>query len=133
MSVPLYVICCFSLVAFNILPVLNFCQFDYSVFLVCSSLGLTFLGLCFQDLVDYFLSMFRNSSAIISSSIFSGPFSLSPPETSIMHMLVHLMFSQRSLRLFTFHSFSILCSVAVISTILSSGSFTNSLPQLFCF
>ena len=39
MGIPLYVICLFPLVAFNILSVFNFCQ------LVCSSLGLSWLGL----------------------------------------------------------------------------------------
>ena len=44
MEVPFYVICCFPLVAFNTLYVFNFCQFDYYI-LVCSSLGLSCLGL----------------------------------------------------------------------------------------
>ena len=57
MGVPLYVICHFSLVAFNILSLsLIF------VIVITMCLGVFFLGLilpgtlCFQDLVDYFLS-----------------------------------------------------------------------------
>ena len=42
-------------------------------------------------------------SVILSSNIFSGPFSLSSPSgTSIMQMLMHLILSQRSLRLSLF-------------------------------
>jgi len=62
--------------------------------------------------------------AIISSNIFSGPLSLSSPSgTPIMWMFVHLMLSQRSQTSFFKILFSILCSVAVISTTLSSRSF----------
>ena len=73
--------------------------------------------------------MLGKFSAIISSNIFSGPFSPSPPSgTRIMRMLVHLMLSQRSLRLssFLYIPFSLFCSAAVISTILSSGSLVHS-------
>ena len=68
-------------------------------------------------------------SAIISSNTFSGPFSLSSPSgTPIMQMLVHLMLSQRSLRLSSSFKilFSTFCSAAVIPTILSSRSFICS-------
>ena len=57
MGIPLYVICHFSFVAFNMLSVFNFCQFDY-----CVSWGVppwvypSWDSLCFLDLVDYFLS-----------------------------------------------------------------------------
>ena len=73
--------------------------------------------------------MLRKFSAIISSNIFSGPFSLSPPPgTPIMWMLVLLMLPQRSLRqsAFLFILFSIFCSGAVVYTILSFRSFTHS-------
>ena len=59
MGVPLYVICHFSLVAFNIL---SLSLIFISLITVC--LGRFFLGfilpgnLCFLDLVDYFLSYF---------------------------------------------------------------------------
>ena len=51
-----------------------------------------------------------------------------PSGTLIMWMLVHLMLSQKSLRLFSFPFilFSILCFEAVISTILSSRLFICS-------
>ena len=57
--------------------------------------------------------------AITSSNIFSGPFPFSSSSrTPIMWMLIHLMLSQRFLRLslFIFILFSLFCSVAVIST-----------------
>ena len=68
--------------------------------------------------------MFGKFLAIISSNIFSGPFS-TPSGTPIMRMLVCLMLFQISLRLssFLFFHFSMFCSVAMISTILSSRSF----------
>ena len=56
MGVPLYVICHFSLVVFNILPVFNFCQFDN-----CESWCVppwdypAWDPLCFLELVDCFL------------------------------------------------------------------------------
>ena len=73
--------------------------------------------------------MLGNFSAIISSNIFTGPFCLSSPSgTHIMQMLVHLMLSQRSFKLFSllFILFSLFCSTAVISTTLSSSSFIHS-------
>ena len=69
--------------------------------------------------------MLGKFSPIISSDIFSGSFSFSSSSgTRITQMLLHLMLSQRSLRLslFLFIIFSIFCSVAEISTILSSRS-----------
>ena len=72
-------------------------------------------SLCFLDLVDHSLSLLGTFSVIISSHIFMGSFSLSPPPsgTCIMQMLVCLMLSQRSLRLsfFFFFSFFFLYSV----------------------
>ena len=57
MGVPLYVICHFSLVAFNILSVFTFCQFDYSVSRCVPPWVYPLWGsLYFLDLVDYFLS-----------------------------------------------------------------------------
>ena len=69
--------------------------------------------------------MLGKFSVIISSNIFSGPFSLSYPSVApIMQMLVCLMLSHRSLDCpaFFFILFSLFCSVAVISTTLSSSS-----------
>ena len=90
-------------------------------------------SVCFLDLVDYFLSHFRNISSmkLISSSIFLRSFSLSSPSgTPIMQMLGHLMLSQRSLMLSSFfvcfHSFFYILFCGSISSILSSRSFIHS-------
>ena len=95
-----------------------------------SSLGLSCLGLCFLDLSDCFLSPMKQFFSYYLSSYFLRPF-ISPSGTPIMLMLVHLMLSQRSLRLssFFFILFSLLFSKAVISVILSSSSLNHS---LFC-
>ena len=60
MRLPLYVVYCFSLVAFNILSVFNFCQFDYYVS-QCVPPGVysAWDSLCFLDLADYFFSHVR--------------------------------------------------------------------------
>ena len=62
---------------------------------------------------------------IISSNIFSNPFFFSSfSGTPKIQMLFHLMLSQKSLRLSSilFILFSLFCSLAVISTILSYSS-----------
>ena len=77
---------------------------------MCSSLGLSCLGLSvLLDLFDYFLSHAGEVLAIISSDIFSGPFSLSSSETPIMQIVVRVMLSQRS-DFISFHSFSYILS-----------------------
>ena len=65
---------------------------------------------------------------IISSNIFSDLLSYSSSGTPIIQMLVCLILSQRSLRQSSFPSipFSLFCSLAVISTILSSSSLVYS-------
>ena len=131
MGVPLYVTC-FSLVAFNIL----------SLSLIFVSLITTCPGyvppwvypawdsLWFLDLVDYFLShVWEFFNSYLFKYFLRSFLSLSSPSGApIMQMLVHLMLSQRSLRLssFLFILFSIFYSVPVISTILSSRSFIHS-------
>ena len=125
MGVPLYVMCHFSLVSFNILSVLNFCQFDYCVSrCVPPWAHPSWETLCFLDLTISF-PMFGKFSAFICSNIFSGPFLPSSSGTPIMRMFVCFILSQRSLRLssFLFILFPVFCSLAVISTILSSRSF----------
>ena len=78
MGLLLGVICCFSLAAFKIFfLVFNFCQLDYFVsqwgpswaYPACDYLD-------FLDLGDFSFPMLRTFSAITSSNIFSGPFSL---------------------------------------------------------
>ena len=131
LGISLYVICFFSLVAFNIFSLslifVNLITICLGMFL----LGLILYGtLCTSWIwVTVSFPKLGKFSAIISSNIFSGLFSLpSPPETSIMQMLVHLMLSQWSLRLssFLFILFSLFYYVTVISTTLSSNSLIHS-------
>ena len=114
MGVPLDVVCHFSLVDFNIS---SLSLIFTSLITMCLSgflLGFILLGtLCASwTWLTIFFPMLGKFSASITSNIFSDPFSLSSPSgTSIMKMLVHLMLSQRSLRLFSFFSFFFLYSV----------------------
>ena len=85
-------------------------------------------SLCYLDLTISF-PILGKFSTIISSNIFSAPFFFSSSsEIPIIQMLVHLMFSQTSLRLSSilFILFSLFCSAVVISTILSSRSLIRS-------
>ena len=80
MGVSLYATYCFPLVAFNILSVFNFCQFDLlcvcHTVSVCFSLGFFCLAsLCFLGLADYFLSHVREVFSYYLN-VFSGPSSL---------------------------------------------------------
>ena len=127
MGIPLYVICCFSLSAFNIFSL-------YLIFdgLINMCLGVFLLGfilygtLCASwTLLTIFFPILGKFSTIISSNIFSVRFFFSSSSgTPIIRMLVLLMLSQRSLRVSSilFILFSLFCSVVVISTILSSRS-----------
>ena len=106
MDVPLYVICCFPLVAFNTLPLsLIF------IHLITLYLGVFLLGFILPETLYASWTWLTISFPILGkfsgiiSSMFSQVISLSSSGTPIMQMLVHLMF-QRSLRLsFFFHSF----------------------------
>jgi len=67
--------------------------------------------------------MLGKFSILISTNIFSGPFSFSfSSRTPIIWMMFHLMLSLWSLRVFSFLFilFSLFCSMVEISTILSS-------------
>ena len=96
-------LCChFCLVAFNILPLISVSLII--MYLDVFLLGFTLTGtLCFLDLVDYFLS---HVGEVFSYSLFKYfliVLSLSSPSgIPIMQMLVHLMLSQKSLRLSSF-------------------------------
>ena len=96
-------------------------------------------SLRFPDLGGYFVSDIREVFDYDLFKYFLGSFSLSSPSgTPIMRMLVHLMLSQRSLRLFSFLFilFSLFCSMAVISTVLPSRSLIHSSASvilLFCY
>ena len=102
MGFPLYVTCCFSLAAFN---VLSLCLVFVSLINMC--LGMFLLGfILYGTLCDFWtwlsVSFFilGKFSTIISSKIFSYPFFFSSSSgTPIIRKLVHLILSQRSLRL----------------------------------
>ena len=87
MGVPLYVICCFSLVAFNIL---SLTLIFVSLITVC--LGVFPLGFILPETLcaswtwlTISFPMFGKFSSIITLNVFSGPFSLSSPSgTPIM-------------------------------------------------
>ena len=82
-------------------------------------------SLCLLDLTDYLFFMLGKFSTIISSKIFSYAFLFSSSSgTPIIHIFVHLILSQRYLRLFTvlFILSTLFCSSEVISTISSSSS-----------
>ena len=138
MGIPLYVIFCFSLASFNIFS-LNL----IFVSLINMCLGVFLLGFILYETlctswtwVTISFPMLGKFSTIISSNIFSDSFFFSScSRAPIIQMLVHLMLSQRSLRLSSilFILFSLFCSSAVISIILSSSSLTVFLPQLFCY
>ena len=122
MGVPLYVICHFSLAAFH-----NFSLSLIFADLITMCLGVFLLGfilygtLRFLDLGGYFHSHVREVFDYNLFKYFLWSF-LSPPSgTPIMRMLLHLMLSQRSLRLssFLFILFSLFYSTTVNSTILS--------------
>ena len=116
MGFPLYVTCCFSLAAFNIL---SLCLVFVSLISMC--LGVFLLRFILYQIhcaswtwltISFF--MLRKFSTIISSKIFSYPFIFSSSSgTPIIQMLVHLIWSQRSLTLssvlfFLFFSYFIL-------------------------
>ena len=89
------------------------CYFFVSlVWLICFSLGLSCVGLCASwTCLIISCPMLVKFLTIIASNIFSGPFS-SSSGTLIIQMLVHLMSSQRSLRLphlVSFFFFILLC------------------------
>ena len=101
MGIPLCVICCFTLAAFNIF---SFCLNLGSLINMC--LGVFFLGfILFGTLwvswtwVTISFSNLGKFSIVISSSIFSYPFFLSSSGTPMIQMLGRLTLSQRSLRL----------------------------------
>ena len=129
MGFPLYVTCCFSL-AFNIL----FLCLVFVNLIMC--LGVFLFGFILYGTVcvswawlTVSFPMVGKFSTIISLKIFSYTFFFSsssgPP---IIQMLVHLTWSQRSLRLSSalFILFTLFCSSEVISTSLSSSSLIHS-------
>ena len=126
MGFPLYVTCCFSLAAFNILSLcLVFVSLISMSCHVCPWVYPVWDFLYLLNLIDYFLfhigEIFNyNLFKIFLYSFFFSSSSVIP----IIRMLVHLILSQRSLRRSSvlFIRFTLLCSSEVISTILSSSS-----------
>ena len=122
---------CFSLAAFNIL---SLCLVCFSLISMC--LGVFLLGfimygtLCASwTWLTISFSMLQKFSTIISSKIFLYAFFFSSSSgTTVIQILVHLILSQRSLRLssFLFGLSTLFCSSEVISIILSSSSLIHS-------
>ena len=85
-------------------------------------------SLCLLDLIGYFLLHVGEIFNYNPSKNLSCPFFFSSSGTHIIQMLVHLTWSQRSLRLSSARLilFTLFCSSEVISTILSSSSLIRS-------
>ena len=128
MGFPLYVTC-FSLAAFHIL----------SLCLVFVNLISMYLGMFLLGFILYWtlyaswtwltvsFSMLETFWNIISSNIFSHHFFFSSfSETHVIQMLLHLILSQRSLRLSSVLFILFTLSSEVISTILSFSSLIHS-------
>ena len=130
MWIPLYIIFCFSLVTFNILLFIfifiNLINMCLGVFLLGFILYRTLWTSC--TCVAIFLSILRMFLTLISSNIFSNPFSLSSSGIPVIQIFVHLLLSQRSLKLFAilFSLLSLFFSSTVFSIILFSSSFICS-------
>ena len=128
---PLYVTCCSSLAAFNILSL-----YVVSVSLTTMCLGVFLLGFILYGtlyashtwLTTSFF-MLGKFSTIISSKIFSYPFFFpSFSGTPIIQILMHLILSQNSLRLslVLFILFTLFYSSEAISIISSFSSLIHS-------
>ena len=80
------------------------------------------------NLIDNFLFYVGEIFNYNPSKVFSYPFFFSSSVTPIIQMLVHLIFSHRSLRLSSalFTLFALFCSSDVISTILPSSLLIHS-------
>ena len=128
MGVPLYVICCFSLVAFNILSLYLIFDSLINMCLVVSPWIYPVLdSLRFLDLISYILSHINEVFNYNLFKYFLIPFLFffwDPYNQNV----VLLMLSQRCLRLSSilFILFSLFFSAVVISTVLSSRSLIHS-------
>ena len=125
----LYVICCFSLITFDIFSL-------FFVSLINMYLSLFPLGLILHEnlsflvLDDSFLSHVTEVFSYYLFKYFLQPLLSSPLGISVTQMLVHLLLFQNSLKLYSFHSFYLFCSMEMIffslfsnSLILSPASF----------
>ena len=115
MGIPLCIMCCFNLAAFNICSL--FLIFD-SLINMCLGvfcLGFILFGtLVFFNLGGCFLPHLRKLLTIISSNIFSCPYFLSSSGTLMIWMLGYLTLSQRSLSLSLFNFILFLFSFCFI-------------------
>ena len=137
MGFPLYVTCCFSLAAFNIL---SLCLVFVCLISMC--LGVFLLGfilygtLCASwTLLAISVYMLGKFSTLISSKIFSYPFFLfSSSGTPIFQMLVCLILSQRSLRLYSvlFILFTLFCLQKLFPPFYLPVYWFILLLQIFC-
>ena len=125
MGFPLYVTCCFSLAAFNIL---SLCLVFLSLITMCLHVSpwvyAVWDSLCLLDLIDYFLF---HLGEIFNYNLFK--YFLIPSLFLFFFWDPYnsnggLMLSQRSLRLslVLFILFTVFCSSEVISTLLSFSS-----------
>ena len=137
MGIPLCVICCFSLAAFNIcslcLVFVNLINMCLGVF----HLGFILFGTLWVSWTWVIISfpILGKFSTIISSSIFSWSFLLSSSSgIPIIQMLERFVLSWRSLRLSSFLLilFCFFLSDSFISTILSSLSLILSYSTICC-
>ena len=122
MEIPLCVICCFSLAAFNIF---SFCLIFVSLINICLvvfHLGFILFGTLWVSwtLVAISFSTLGKFSTIISLSIYSCPFFLSSSGTPMIQMLGCLTLFQWSLRLSLFF------------LILLFSSLLHLLPPFYC-
>ena len=105
MGIPLCVICCFSLAAFNIY---SLCLIFVNLINMCLGvfhLGIILFGTLWVSWTWVIISfpILGKFSTIISSSIFSWSFFLSSSSgTPVIRMLRHVTLSQRSLKLSSF-------------------------------
>ena len=138
MGVPLYVICHFSLAAFN-----NFSLSLIFASLITMCLGVFLLGFILYGTrctswtwVAISFPMLGKFSTKTSSNIFSDPFFFSSSSgTPKIWMLVCLMWSQMSLWLSSFFSFLFLYSALwqLFPLFYSPGRLSVLLSQLFCY
>ena len=137
MGIPLCVICCFPLAAFNIcflcLIFVNLINMCLGVF-HCGFILFGTLWVSWTWVIISF-SILGKFSTIVSSRIFSWSSFLSSSGTPMIRMLRHLTLSQRSLRLSSFLliHFSFFLSDSFISTILSSTSLILSSVFYYLF